>query len=459
MATNKADEQELPTPPTRQQLLAGDEHYTEPAAPPQPGAQVPMNFADPSQLQHSGIMGGSTAKQRINCPGSYAIEAAIPDGPESEYATQGSVYHAAMELMLAQLDPDDDDYEERYRKVLADLEGNDLGFGDEWAITQDGIRDKVMPAWHAFIQVLSEYNLVDWFVEQRVSLDTVINKAFGTVDLLAKDDKNRLHVLDWKFGDGVVVPVEGNEQLTFYAAGALYDEDPELREFTDDITGVVLHVVQPRVGDDVVLHTWETDEDFIEKFLDQAVNAVDLASKPDAPVKPGDHCKWCKGKQPSKKHGGQPACPAHRQGVVEALNYADKDLVTIDLADAMRVALLLKEWTAKVFNFAQEQMEQGAQVPGFKLVKKRSAGRKYTDEAEAERILKKKKVKVADMYAPRKLLTPTQLEKQSKEAYAHIETLVHSPSSGVTVVPDTDKRPAVVDSFELLSEALPDPKK
>ena len=59
--------------------------------------------------EHSSIMGGSNAAQRINCPGSYKLEEEAPPSVESNYATQGSVFHAGAEsrpLRLRGLVPD-----------------------------------------------------------------------------------------------------------------------------------------------------------------------------------------------------------------------------------------------------------------------------------------------------------------------------------------------------------------
>lgn len=227
MATSKA--QEIPTPPTRAELLKSDEKYTEPGAPPPKGQQqLPMGAT--MDAQHSDIIGGSTAGQRVNCPGSYALEKKIPKGPSSEYADQGSVLHAAMEMMLVSVDFDSDNYEKEYADFLAGIVGQHFEYDEAFAITPELVNTKIVPAWAAFVEICNEYDIVDWFIEARVSLASIIPGAFGTVDVLAIDSEGRMHVIDWKFGDGVVVPVEGNMQLTFYAACALYDDDPDIME-------------------------------------------------------------------------------------------------------------------------------------------------------------------------------------------------------------------------------------
>ena len=389
---------------------------------------------------HSSVMGGSNAGQRVNCPGSYALEQKMPEPPESPYAIQGSVFHTAMEMLLT-ADPRN---AKELKAVTDDLIGNDLGYGDEWAITLEQINAKILPAWDAWKALVSEYNIDDYFIEVRVSLDTVIPKAFGTVDVLAKDTSKCLHVVDWKFGDGVPVPVEGNMQGLFYAGGALYDEDPEIKEFCEDVSAVAIHIIQPRVGDESVLHTWVTDEATIEQFIDQAVVAVDKATKPDAPIKAGGHCRWCRAK---------PVCPAHTEAATDALSKSPDAMTATELSAALQQADMLKTWIADVYALAQRELEQGAAVPGYKLVQKQPR-RVWVDPEAAEKALRAAKVKVGVMFK-RTLLSPTQIQKAVPKVYDTISDMVDLRSSGLTVVPDSDKREAVVDQFALLHEALP----
>ena len=391
-------------------------------------------------LAHSNIMGGSSAAQRINCPGSYMLEKNMPKQPESDFARRGSMLHAAMELLIT-ADPADIDAAE---PLFAELIGQDLGFGEEHEITEDLIADKLQPALSAWFDVVGEYEIDDWFIEQRVSLELVIPGAFGTADIVAKDTAERLHILDWKFGDGVPVAVEGNYGLGFYAASALYDPDEELKEFCADIKGVVLHIVQPRVGSNEVLQTWETSEEWIEQLVDLAAAAMDQATKPNAPVKTGDWCRWCAAKT---------ICPAQQTLASEALSKAPESMTAVELADAIKTADILKAWIADVYKLALREMEQGAGVPGYKLVRKQPR-RIWRDEALAEKAMRAAKVKVGDMFS-KKLITPTQFQKLNKDVYSSLSdehVIMHS--SGLTVAPDSDKREAVNSSMDLLANAL-----
>jgi hypothetical protein len=60
----------------------------------------------------------------------------------------------------------------------------------------------------------------------------------------------------------------------------------------------------------------------------------------------------------------------------------------------------------------------------------------------------------------RTLLTPAQMEKAIPKLYGEVlSDLVVLKSSGLTVVPDSDKRAAVASSMELLANAIPEQEK
>lgn len=392
-------------------------------------------------LEHSNVMGGSTAEQRINCPGSYQLEQKMPKRAATDFSDRGSMLHSAMELIIVADPAKLKDAE----PLFDELEGQNLGFeGHE--ITRELIDDKLRPATEAWLKVKDTYGLVDWFIETRVNLERFIKGAFGTADIIAIDKDGRLHVLDWKFGDGVAVDVAGNYGAGFYAAGALYDPDPELQEFTADITGIVLHIVQPRANfpDENPLKTWETTIDWVEDIIDLAIDAAAKALQDDPPTKPGKWCRWCT---------AQSICPDYKSMGKEALATKPDVMDGVQLAAAIHMAELLKPWVDKVFEFAQQQMEKGVAIPGYKLVQKQSR-RKWTDEKMAEKIMRSRKIKAADMWK-KTIISPAQAEKLNKKLYSdRLAKYVESKSSGLTIVADTDKRPAVTSGANLLASKL-----
>jgi hypothetical protein len=394
--------------------------------------------------EHSHVMGGSTAAQRIHCPGSFKLESSLPEGKESsDFAVQGSVYHAAMELLLI----DDPDGFTEAQDLLDDLVGQDMGFGEQWKLTKQQIDAKIVPALQAWFDIHMEYGLTDWMIEQRVSLESIVPGAFGTADIVAIDSEGRLHILDWKFGDGVVVAVEGNMGLGFYAGAAIYDKNPELEEMLEDFKSVVvLHIVQPRVGSDKCHFKWETTVGWVDDLVDLAESAIKLAQGDNPPLKPGDWCRWCDAK---------PICPAQKALASEALSNKPEGMTAIELSAAIKTADQLKLWIAAIYEKAQLDMEKGVAVPGYKLVNKLPRRVWAIDEAKVIKALRKAKLRPKDLFE-QKLITPTALENEFPKVYSKVESsLVASHSSGLTVVPDTDRRQAVTSTMALLTNALP----
>ena len=402
-------------------------------------------------MEHSHVMGGSTCERRINCPGSLEAEKEIPDGEPSEFAERGSMLHAGTELLVT-ADPQD---EKELEKLLGELKGQDLGFeGHE--VTEELVDTKLRPAMYAWWDLIEKYDLDDWFIEQRVSLESIIPGAFGTADIIAKGTDRVLHIIDWKFGDGVPVPAVENLGLGFYAGAALFEEDEELIEFCDDIdeNKIMLHIVQPREGDSQIIHSWETNVAWIEDLITLAEARIDIARKPDAPRTPGKWCRFCK---------AQAVCPAYGAMASDALSVKPEGALSeIELAKLLNMADLLEGWCRSVYEHAQNQAEGGVQIPGYKLVNKRGR-RVYTDRDEAEARLRKAKksdgkaVRVGDIFE-KTMLSPAKAEKLlgKKEYERVLGDIVVMHSSGLTLVDESDRRQAVVSGVELLANALPE---
>lgn len=398
--------------------------------------------------EHSHVMGGSSADRRIYCPGSYKMEKAAPERETSEYAEEGSMLHAAMELLLTE-DPDPHDTK-NFEALLAELVGQNMGF-EGYEITEEHIDSKIRPAYLAWFALAEEYDVVDIFIEQKVSLENVIPGAFGTADIIGVTRDNDLLIADWKFGDGVKVYVEGHLGTGFYAAGALYDEsDEELAEVGNQIpedAKIILAIIQPRRGfpDEEVASVWETDINWVESLIDQAMESYKLAMSDNPPLNPGDHCRWC------SANGRN--CPAQKQMSLAAIKKAPSGMTAIELSDNLKIAALAAKWASEVFKFGQAQAENGVQIPGWKLVDKRPS-RVWTDEEAAEKAFKAARIKKTDMYET-KLISPPQAEKKFPKVYTtKLSEHVAKISSGLTLAPVTDKRPAVADSMALLSNAM-----
>ena len=96
-------------------------------------------------------------------------------------------------------------------------------------------------------------------------------------------------------------------------------------------------------------------------------------------------------------------------------------------------------------------LEEGNQVPGWKLVNKR-ATRQWTDEEKAIAFLTQQEVYP---FADPKVISPAVAEKALKKAKQNLpDDLVIAVSSGSTIAPESDPRPAVASIGHVLRKAL-----
>ena len=220
-------------------------------------------------MLHSNIVGGSTAKRVINCPGSVALVQKMPPKPSSEHADRGTLLH----------------------NVIAEhLEGKPFTLGlkyNDQVLTQELVDEKLLPALRALDDVDPTQNMV-YEVETRVGFGDLLPGVFGSTDLIGRVG-DRAVVLDWKFGDGVVVDAVENPQLMFYAAAAMRTE--EAKWAFDGATEIELIIVQPPM-----VRRWVTTKERIAAFELELVSAVKQAQMPNAKLSSGDHCRWCNAK-------------------------------------------------------------------------------------------------------------------------------------------------------------------
>jgi hypothetical protein len=362
-------------------------------------------------MQHSNIVGGSTAKRVISCPGSVALVRKMPPQPSSVHADRGTMLHDAISRIL--LDQGVVIGQFKYKDQL---------------LTQELYDEKIVTALASLDEVDPHGDLV-YEVETRVGFGDLLPGVFGSTDLVGRIG-NRAIVLDWKFGDGVVVEAEENAQLMFYAAAAMRTD--ELMWAFDGVAEIECVIVQPPMT-----KRWVTTPARIAAFERELVRAVKTALQEDAPLAQGEHCRWCAAK---------PICPQMTGAVERAIKQQIINLDVDTLAQHLHTADLLEGWIKDLRALAFGLLEKGADVPGYKLVQKQ-ARRQWVDEANAAKVLGEDFIEPA-------LLSPAQAEKLlKKRKLALPDDLVVSVSSGTTLAPVDDPRPAV-QSFIGLSKAL-----
>jgi hypothetical protein len=370
-------------------------------------------------MSHSNIVGGSTAKRVINCPGSVALCQKVPPKPSSKYADEGTLLHNVMAELLGQ------DKELRY--VLG-MEYNGI------KLTDDLLDEKIRPAMDAINEIDPNAQL-EFAVEQTVSFGNLLPGVFGSCDLIGRIG-NRAIVLDWKFGDGVAVEVEENPQLLFYTAAAI--RTPALDWVFKGVKEIECIIVQPPQ-----VKRWVTSFDRVRLFERELVHAVKQAERPDAALKIGEHCRWCAAK---------PICPLMTGAVDRAAQTQIKELDAAQLGQMLERAQMLEDWISDLRALAMQVLESGNLVPGFKLVQKR-ATRKWADDERAKQALLAHLP--SEDVIETTVVSPAQAEKKLKKLKLPLpDDLVVSVSTGNTMAPESDPRPAVLQIGQQLTAAL-----
>lgn len=369
--------------------------------------------------QHSNIVGGSTAKRVMGCPGSVALCAKMPPRPSSVYADLGTLLHNAISQVLDQgVTPES-------------LIG--MKYQDQ-VLTQDHIDNKL----HVALNLLSEIDPkleMEYAVETEVGFGDFLPDVFGSCDLLGRIG-NRAIVLDWKFGDGVAVGVEENEQLLFYAAAAM--RTPSVAWVFDGATEIECVIVQPPS-----IKRWVTTVERVKIFENNLVASVKESQKANAGLSAGEHCRWCAAK---------PICPKMTGAVDRALQDQLVSLNADMIGGYLKNCDLLEQWITDLRALAHQMLEADKPVPGWKLVNKR-ATRQWANDDQAADVLAKI-IPEAELFVT-KLITPAVAEKVLKKLGTKLpDDLVIAVSSGSTLAREEDPRPAVVQIGKQLTAAL-----
>jgi hypothetical protein len=265
-------------------------------------------------------------------------------------------------------------------------------------------------------------------IEQKLDFSDYVPEGFGTGDLVIVGT-GTLHVIDLKYGRGVIVSAERNPQMMLYALGAL-----SLFEMLYDIDKVSMTIIQPRVDN------FSTYELSVEELLTWAEEELKpkalLASQGEGEFCAGEHCRFCRARN---------QCRARTLKNLELLKYefSDPALLSDDeIAEIIGVAEELSKWASDIYTYATAlAINEGKEWDGFKLVEGRTR-RKFTDEELVAETAKA--AGYTDIYK-QSLITITEMERlMGKKKFGEIlGSLVEKPKGKLALVPETDKRQAV----------------
>lgn len=407
------------------------------------------------------ILSPSSAGRWFRCPGSLYAAKDVSE-IDTSYSKEGATAHALAEFCL------------KFNKKAIDSLGK--------LMTPNGIYvdDEMVDAIQEYVDTvngikasMSDLLIVD--IEQKLDFTDILDiasvkdtphadtdkfEAFGTADAVIVGD-GELQIHDLKYGKGVQVYAEENTQLLIYALAAYQNYS-----LCCEITKISVHIHQPRRS-----HYSEysvTPEELLafgEKLKEKAIKAYTVYL--NGPTNDDDfcagesQCRFCK-----------PAgfCEALAKKVTDTIGVdfdAINDIgdviidsVTVDspedLAVKYKALNTIKLWINAIDTRVNSLLQQGQKVPGYKLVIGRQGNRAWRDVEEAENALKTFKLKEDERYT-KKLISPTQalkLLKDSPKRIAKLEGFITRPEGKPTVVPESDKRPAIniADDFNDLTQ-------
>lgn len=367
------------------------------------------------------ILSPSSAERWLACPPSAQINARLED-TGSVFAAEGTLAHkiAELQLSLALKQITKRIYNTKVKKLQED-ELFYQGMMDEVQEYTDFVMSEYQSA-------LSEDPAAEIYIEQRLDLSTYAPESFGTGDavILTKD---YVHVIDLKFGKGVVVDAEENPQLKLYGLGAL-----EEFGFLHDIKEVLVTIAQVRLGS---ISTYRAPASEVLRWGKAYVRPrAELAMKGEGEFFPGDHCRFCK--------FGPQCKPRAEYYEDEYERYQGVTLTNEDLSRLLGLIKSITDWAKDIEENALFAALVGDEIPGWKLVEGRSV-RKITDDEGLASMLFDEGFTSDDVYKPQELKNLGDLEKLvGKKRFSEIsEPYIEKPPGKPTLVPNSDKRPAI----------------
>lgn len=367
------------------------------------------------------LLSASSSERWLCCPPSARLEETIPE-KASAYAAEGTLAHSRAE-----------------EKLTNYLEGHPR----KKVQCPDGEMDEATTNYRNYvIEVLNEEKKKDpcaqLFVEVEVDLSKWIPEGFGTSDAVVVS-ADTLHVIDFKYGEGVPVNAYHNSQLLLYAAGAMNIYEP-LYGFRN----ITVHIYQPRIGH---FDSYTTTVDDLEKWLEGTVRPMaKRAFAGEGEFAPGEWCKFCR---------AAPICKVRAYKIYDkAAEKMGHVLSTNEIADLLPELKEIAKWAKDLQEYALETALSGTKYDGYKVVEGASR-RKITDDLEAMKKLQTAGYQYTDI-TETKLKTITELQKLTgKNELQKIlgDTLIKPPGAP-TLVPESDKRPDIreASAFEAFGE-------
>ena len=439
---------------------------------------------------------------REACTASINEQRKYPSGGGSPAARRGTCGHQMCEEMLL----DDSIDPQSYLGRTMVFDGNKMPYwGDTLQAVDAALSEEIEPS-GGQATVVVDQTLIDecmshvgyvrervaltggeLFVEQSVPIDHITGEtdATGSCDVGIIYGET-VEICDLKLGrspvdayeivspattdiiTGAPVPevVEPYEQIAMYASGFM-----RKLELLYDFKHVILTISQPPLGR---MSQWSGTVEEMGVVIDRL--RVRSAECDESPVfRPSEsNCRFC------RANGN---CKAQTEMVMNlALEGFDTDEPKVripgevELGQAFHLVPLVSAWLKAVGERVYEALQTGKRVAradgvAYKLVEGKKGARAWTDETEAEAVLKKMRLKADQMYT-QSLISPTTAEKMAKAPktkkgeptlppvlgptqWNRLQALITQDTGKPSVVLETDPRPPIATALDGFGDVPP----
>lgn len=354
-------------------------------------------------------LGASSAERWMNCPGSVALlkDLHLPETDEPDYRAEGTAAHEAAAHCL----------------------NNGL---DAWEVVGQTfnnieIGQEIADAIQVFLDECRAHEVegAKTYTEFGIDAPEFHPQFYGTLDRGTVVGPLMV-IRDYKHGEGIMVDVEENPQIMYYAYGLLRHH-PE-------VVDVSLGIVQPRgYHPDGPIRVWMTTAEHIRDWAENTLKPAMMRTALDNDLDVGPWCRFC----PAKL-----VCPVLFSMFRAAMLADPKEVILRTNESADRDWKYLKGVEHYIKASKEDilaRLNRGVVMENCKLVPKK-ADRVFKDGALE---VLTAKLGTDGLYTVPEFKTPAQIEKISPAAKKLVQEYAYTPQTGLTVAGMDDKRPAV----------------
>lgn len=358
------------------------------------------------------LLSPSSSHRWLNCTKSALLESEF-ENKESEAAAEGTAAHELCEHKVKKA------LKKRSKRPTSKYAS------DEMEEHTDAYRDFVLEQFELEKQTCPDAQL---FLEIKLSLENYIPGSFGTCDCLIVSD-NKMHIIDFKYGLGVLVVATDNTQLKLYAIAAL--EAYGMLYSFDEIS---MTIFQPRREN---VSTWTISTEELQQWANETMKPKAVqAAEGTGEFCSGEWCAFCRAAVKCRARAAAKLDLAkHEFALPPHLSDEEIEDILILLPD-------LTKWANDIMAYASDAaINHGKQWNFHKVVAGRSI-RKYKDESAV--ITAAKDAGYTDIFK-QSLIPLTEMEKlMGKETFNEVlGALLIKPPGKPTLVSITDKRQAI----------------